>query len=47
MGVDLERAERLRDEYVASIGGWDESLEALLELDPDYFEKYLGLAAAP
>jgi alkylhydroperoxidase/carboxymuconolactone decarboxylase family protein YurZ len=47
MGVDLERAERLRDEYVASIGEWDESLEALLELDPDYFETYLGLAAAP
>jgi alkylhydroperoxidase/carboxymuconolactone decarboxylase family protein YurZ len=47
MAVETERAQRLRGEYVASIGEWDESLEALLELDPDYFEKYLALAAAP
>jgi alkylhydroperoxidase/carboxymuconolactone decarboxylase family protein YurZ len=47
MRADTERARRLRDEYVASIGEWDESLEGLLELDPDYFEAYLGLAAAP
>ena len=47
MGDGGERAQRLRDEYVASIGEWDESLESLLELDPAYFEAYLGLAAAP
>jgi alkylhydroperoxidase/carboxymuconolactone decarboxylase family protein YurZ len=47
MGVDSDRAQSLREEYVASIGEWDESLDSLLALDPDYFEAYVGLAAAP
>jgi len=47
MGVDSNRARRLREEYVSSIGGWDDSLDGLLELDPDFFAAYVGFAAAP
>lgn len=42
-----ERRRRLREDYVASVGEWDDSLDGLLELDPDFFAAYAGLAAAP
>jgi alkylhydroperoxidase/carboxymuconolactone decarboxylase family protein YurZ len=42
-----ERQRRLREEYVAVRGYWDESLDSLLELDPDFFEAYLHLSAVP
>lgn len=37
----------LRRHYVEACGRWDESLDALLELDPDFFAAYVGFAAAP
>jgi alkylhydroperoxidase/carboxymuconolactone decarboxylase family protein YurZ len=42
-----DRRLQLREQYVALCGRWDDNLEGLLELDPDFFEAYLGLAAAP
>lgn len=42
-----ERRQRLREEFVEARGGWDESLERLLELDPGFFEAYLRLATVP
>jgi len=45
--VSDERRRELRDRYVEVCGRWDDSLEGLLDLDPSFFEAYLGLAAAP
>jgi alkylhydroperoxidase/carboxymuconolactone decarboxylase family protein YurZ len=42
-----DRRRELRDRYVAACGRWDDSLDGLLQLDPDFFEAYVGLAAAP
>ena len=42
-----DRRQELRDRYVAACGAWDESLDGLLELDPDYFAAYVGFVAAP
>jgi len=42
-----ERRDELKARYVAACGTWDESLEGLLELDPGFFEAYVGFAAAP
>jgi len=41
------RAEELRARYLEQVGAWDESLDGLLELDPEFFAVYTGLAAAP
>jgi alkylhydroperoxidase/carboxymuconolactone decarboxylase family protein YurZ len=41
------RRRELRERYVAEVGSWDGSLDGLLELDPEFFAAYLGLAAAP
>ena len=43
----MTRPEDLRERYVAQVGTWDESLDGLLELDPEFFAVYAGLAAAP
>jgi alkylhydroperoxidase/carboxymuconolactone decarboxylase family protein YurZ len=42
-----DRRTKLREELVASQGHWDDSLESLLAVDPDFFEAYLRLAAVP
>jgi len=47
MTTDTDRARQLRESYVAAVGEWDDSLDPLLELDPDFFEAYVGFAAAP
>ncbi|MQA83145.1 MAG: gamma-carboxymuconolactone decarboxylase [Streptosporangiales bacterium] len=41
------RAHELREAFVEIHGHWDESWEGLLELDPDFFQSYLDLAAVP
>ena len=41
------RREELRERYVEVCGRWDDSLDGLLELDPEFFAAYVGLAAAP
>ena len=43
----MSRREELERRYVAACGRWDDSLAGLLELDPDFFEAYVGFAAAP
>jgi alkylhydroperoxidase/carboxymuconolactone decarboxylase family protein YurZ len=42
-----DRRRELRDRYVEACGRWDASLDGLLQLDPEFFEAYLGLVAAP
>lgn len=42
-----ERPGQLRNEFVAARGYWNDSLEALLGLDADFFEAYLRLSAVP
>lgn len=42
-----ERSRRLQEEFVQTRGHWNDSLESLLELDPDFFEAYLRLSAVP
>lgn len=45
--VDDDRRQALRDEFESALGYWDDSLTALLDMDPDYFEKYLAFVAHP
>ena len=45
-GAASER-ERLREEWVAAHGAWNEDWSAFLEIDPGFFERYLALAAHP
>ena len=42
-----DRRGQLRDAYVEARGYWDDSLDALLDADPDFFETFLELAAVP
>jgi alkylhydroperoxidase/carboxymuconolactone decarboxylase family protein YurZ len=46
-GAVDERRRELRELYVETFGGWDESLDGLLALDPEFFAAYTRLAAAP
>ena len=46
MALD-ERQRRLREEFLDSRGYWNEFLDGLLELDPDFFAAYAELAAVP
>lgn len=39
--------ELLKQKFIEVRGYWDESLEGLLELDPEYFEAYLNLTSIP
>ena len=41
-----ERA-RLREEWIAAHGSWNEDWSEFLEIDPVFFERYLALAAHP
>lgn len=38
---------RLKERFVEVRGYWDESLEGLLELDPEFFEAYLQFTSVP
>ena len=42
-----ERRRRLRERYVAVCGEWDDSLDGLLELDPEFFAAYLDFSSYP
>jgi alkylhydroperoxidase/carboxymuconolactone decarboxylase family protein YurZ len=46
MALD-ERQRRLREDFLDSRGYWNEFLDGLLELDPDFFAAYAELAAVP
>lgn len=37
----------MRDEFVDTHGYWDDSLDDMLRIDPEFFRRYLDLAAAP
>lgn len=41
------RRQDLRDAFVEARGYWNDSWDALLELDPGFFEAYLALATVP
>ena len=41
------RRARLREEWIAAHGSWNEDWSAFLEVDPGFFERYLALAAHP
>jgi alkylhydroperoxidase/carboxymuconolactone decarboxylase family protein YurZ len=40
-------SQRLRDEWIAAHGDWNEDWNDFVALDPGFFEGYLGLAAHP
>jgi alkylhydroperoxidase/carboxymuconolactone decarboxylase family protein YurZ len=42
-----DREQQLRDAYVEARGLWSETLQSMLEADPDFFETYLNLSAVP
>ena len=42
-----ERQQQVKAEYVAVHGDWDDSWQAILELDPDFLHAYLGFSAVP
>ena len=42
-----ERQRELRDAFVEVRGYWSDSMQSLLELDPDFFAAYLNLSAVP
>lgn len=42
-----ERQQRIKDEFTAKRGYWDEFWDGLLKLSPDFFEAYLQLSAIP
>ena len=42
-----ERQRELRETFVAVRGYWSDSMQSLLELDPDFFAAYLNLSAVP
>jgi alkylhydroperoxidase/carboxymuconolactone decarboxylase family protein YurZ len=42
-----ERSAGLRHRFVGTHGYWDASWDALLRIDPDFFEAYAGFAAIP
>jgi alkylhydroperoxidase/carboxymuconolactone decarboxylase family protein YurZ len=42
-----ERQERCREKFIREQGTWDATWEALLNVDPDLFEKYAEFAAIP
>ena len=42
-----DRRRQLREGFVDTRGYWNEALQSLLDVDPDFFEVYLRLAAVP
>jgi alkylhydroperoxidase/carboxymuconolactone decarboxylase family protein YurZ len=42
-----ERAAELRRRFESFHGEWSDGWQAMLELDPDFFERYLALAQSP
>ena len=38
---------RLREEWIAAHGSWNEDWSEFLEIDPGFFERYIALAAHP
>ena len=42
-----ERRQRIRQNFVKERGYWAPFWDGLLELDPDFFEKYLEFSAVP
>lgn len=42
-----ERQAELRDAFVEARGYWSDSMQSLLELDPDFFAAYLRLSSVP
>ncbi len=37
----------LKEEYIKQKGNWNEYWDGLLAIDPEFFEKYLGMASLP
>lgn len=42
-----DREHELREAYVEARGLWSDTLQAMLEADPEFFEAYLNLSAVP
>ena len=42
-----DREQQLRDAYVEARGFWSDTLQSMLEVDPDFFEAYLNFSAVP
>ena len=42
-----DREQQLRDAYVEARGFWSDTLQSMLEVDPDFFEAYLELLRRP
>jgi alkylhydroperoxidase/carboxymuconolactone decarboxylase family protein YurZ len=42
-----DREQQLRDTYVEARGFWSDTLQSMLEVDPDFFEAYMNLSAVP
>ena len=42
-----DREQQLRDAYVEARGLWSDTLQSMLEVDPNFFEAYLNLSAVP
>jgi len=47
MSEESSESERIRTEWVAAHGAWNEDWTDFLALDPGFFERYLQLAAHP
>jgi alkylhydroperoxidase/carboxymuconolactone decarboxylase family protein YurZ len=42
-----DRQRRMREEFIDRRGYWNEFWDGLLQLDPDFFEAYLGFSGVP
>ena len=47
MSEDTTESERIREEWVAAHGAWNEDWSDFVAIDPGFFERYLALAAHP
>lgn len=47
LASDYQQRERLKADFMTSHGYWDSSLETMLGLDPEFFERYVRFAEVP